>query len=825
VDPLDRLRIALADRYAVQREIGRGGMAIVYLAQDLRHKRDVAIKVLKPEFAMAVSTERFLQEIQIEAQLKHPYILPLFDSGEAEGLLYYVMPYVAGQSLQARLRLETQLPLDEALQITSEIAEALAYAHARGVVHRDVKPGNILLDESHALLADFGIARAISELGGSRLSDTGMVVGTPEYMSPEQCSNTGKIDGRSDIYALGCVLYEMLSGEPPFTGPTARAIIARHLQDRPRSLRVVRSTIPEHVQEAIEIALAKVPADRFTTAVQFVSALDSQGETSTAIRKARTARRRRLVVRGRWLVALATVTAGLVLANSMRTTRASDASRATNVRSALVMVSPFQTQGNDTLAKSVAQSLSDAIVDTLANINGLRVVATSAEGPRVTDSLLGRAEVSLIVSGSLDRRGNQLKAIGRVSDAVTRGQLFSQGQQASSDVVQILESDLVERIVRFVRRYVGTEVRARAVAAGTKDSTARSLWSRAMSIIGAIGSPEAHSLPVATIDRLAVADSLLGEAIRRDPRWVGPHIARGWAYLGSASMHGSEGQRDSIRIAVHLKAIAAANAAIQIAPADPDAHELRGVALVGLWFEAPSERADSIGHDAEVALRRAISLDLNVARAWEALSTYYLFVGRFEEARHAIAQALQADAFLLSEPAILLQLITADLNLERYADAQETCARGARWYPLELSFVRCHFVILGWTANDLESARRAWQVGLKAENQASPAQRNDIYRTNLLMTAAILARAGHRDSANSLLRTFVRTRKGPVDLDGFAGDEAYVRLLLGQEDEAIALLKTFLRNNWAQRGYVVRTPWFRPIHRNPTFVAITEQLQ
>lgn len=292
MDPLDRLRTALADRYAVQREIGRGGMAIVFLARDLRHNRSVAIKVLRPEFAIALSADRFLLEIQIEARLKHPYILPLFDSGDADGLLYYVMPYVEGQSLRARLKLETQLPLEEALRITSEVAEALGYAHTQGVVHRDVKPGNILLDESHALLADFGIARAVTELGGNALSESGLVIGTPEYMSPEQGSEKGRIDGRSDIYALGCVLYEMLSGEPPFTGPTAQAIIARHMQERPRSLRVVRSTIPEHVEEAIGVALAKVPADRFTTAVGFVAALGQVGETAAAVRRARAARRR-----------------------------------------------------------------------------------------------------------------------------------------------------------------------------------------------------------------------------------------------------------------------------------------------------------------------------------------------------------------------------------------------------------------------------------------------------------------------------------------------------------------------------------------------------
>jgi eukaryotic-like serine/threonine-protein kinase len=263
VDPIDRLRTALADQYAVQREIGRGGMAIVFLARDLRHDREVAIKVLKPEFSMAVSADRFLREIQLEARLKHPYIVPLFDSGDVHGLLYYVMPYVPGESLRHRLARETQLSLDDTLKITGEIAEALAYANAQGIVHRDVKPANILLDENHAFLADF--ARAISELAGDRLSESGIVVGTPEYMSPEQCTEHGNVDGRSDVYALACVVYEMLAGEPPFTGPTAQAIVARHLSEEPRSIRVVRTSIPEHVEEAIRVALAKVPADRFSS--------------------------------------------------------------------------------------------------------------------------------------------------------------------------------------------------------------------------------------------------------------------------------------------------------------------------------------------------------------------------------------------------------------------------------------------------------------------------------------------------------------------------------------------------------------------------------
>ena len=483
--------------------------------------------------------------------------------------------------------------------------------------------------------------------------------------------------------------------------------------------------------------------------------------------------------------------------------------------SPVVVVSPFQAGGNDTLAESMARSLSQAMIDSLATISGVRTVPTSGETPGETDSLLHSAELSLLVAGSVERRGNDLKATGRVSEGQSRIQLFSRAQQATVGAAPVLEADLIELIVRFVRKYVGTEVRRRAVAGETKDSAARSSWTRAMSIIDAISSPEAGALPKSIADRLTVADSLLGEAIRRDPRWVGPYLARGWAYLGTASILGSEGQRDSALISAYHKAIAAADSAIRIAPAEADGHELRGVALVGLWFEAPSQKADSIGEEAERALRQAISLNLNVARAWEALGTYYLLIGRFGEGRQAIAQALQTDAFLLSEPTVLRWKILAELNLEDYKDAQQTCTRGARWYPLNLAFLNCQYMILGWSAGDLKSATRAWQLASKAENLVTPARRSDVYRTKLLMTAAILARAGYRDSAESLLRTFVATRKGGVDIDGFASDEAYVRLLVGQQDEALALLKTFLHYNWAQRGYIERTPWFRPLHANP----------
>jgi len=275
VDLLTRLQAALADRYTIERELGRGGMATVYLAQDLKHHRRVAIKLVKPELAAALGPARFLREIATAAGLTHPHILPLHDSGDVAGFLYYVMPFVEGESLRSRLDRERQLPLAEALQITREVADALGYAHSHDVVHRDIKPDNILLSSGHALVADFGIARAISAAGGDRVTATGIAVGTPGYMSPEQAAGEQQLDGRSDLYSLACVLYEMLAGEPPFTGPTVQAVLARHSLDPVPPLRTVRATVPEAVERAITHALAKVPADRFVTVTEFVAALSA----------------------------------------------------------------------------------------------------------------------------------------------------------------------------------------------------------------------------------------------------------------------------------------------------------------------------------------------------------------------------------------------------------------------------------------------------------------------------------------------------------------------------------------------------------------------
>jgi tetratricopeptide (TPR) repeat protein len=371
-----RLTAAWADQYLVQRELGRGGMATVYLASDLKHGRLVALKVLRAELAAMLGSERFLREIQLAAQLQHSHILPLFDSGTADGLPYYAMPYVEGESLRSRITRERQLGLEDALRITREVAAALRHAHAHGIIHRDIKPENILLTrEGSVLVADFGIARAVDVAGGERLTETGLALGTPSYMSPEQAAGDGQLDGRSDLYALGCVLYEMLAGQPPFGGPTAQAILARHAVDPVPSLRTVRSTVPLGVEHAIDKALAKVPADRFATAGEFVTALDQAATAGMVLR-------RRARVRSRWLLLGAGAIIILLLSIGSALRRSASVAP---LNPELVAVLPFRTAGASPELAWLHEGLVDLLAIALGTDGALRAVE-----PRAVLSAWGR---------------------------------------------------------------------------------------------------------------------------------------------------------------------------------------------------------------------------------------------------------------------------------------------------------------------------------------------------------------------------------------------------------------------------------------------------
>ena len=272
-DMIDRLNAALEGRYQIDREVGEGGMATVFLADDLRHERKVALKVLKPELAAVVGAERFLAEIKTTAGLQHPHILPLFDSGEADGFLFYVMPFVEGESLREKLDREHQLPVDEAAQIAKNVAEALDYAHKQGVIHRDIKPANILLQSGKPVVSDFGIALAVGAAGGGRLTETGLSLGTPHYMSPEQATGDSHVGPAADVYALGCVLYEMLVGDPPHVASTPQAVLGKIITEPPPQVTKARRTVPPNVEAAIQKALEKVPADRFTGVAALSDAL------------------------------------------------------------------------------------------------------------------------------------------------------------------------------------------------------------------------------------------------------------------------------------------------------------------------------------------------------------------------------------------------------------------------------------------------------------------------------------------------------------------------------------------------------------------------
>jgi eukaryotic-like serine/threonine-protein kinase len=371
----------------LEKELGRGGMATVYLAHDLRHDRRVALKVLHSELAATLGPERFLLEIRTTARLQHPHILPVLDSGDAGGLLWYTMPYVEGESLRERLKREVQLPVEEAVRITREVAEALDYAHRHGVVHRDIKPDNIMLTEGHALVADFGIAKAVSGAGGETLTQTGTALGTPAYMSPEQASPGTPLDGRSDIYSLGCVLYEMLAGEPPFTGPSSQAVIARHCAEPPRSLRVVRAVVPPGLERQVERALAKVPADRFQTASEFARSLvlpevSSPGadvpSTASAYGAEATTTAPLEPIRGRRTRAgLATLGIGILLglAALLPWFRTRPEAGAGGPKRLAVL--PFENLGGPE-HEYFADGMSDAVRGKLASLPGLLVIARSS---------------------------------------------------------------------------------------------------------------------------------------------------------------------------------------------------------------------------------------------------------------------------------------------------------------------------------------------------------------------------------------------------------------------------------------------------------------
>ncbi len=524
---LERFRSAVADRYTIERELGHGGMAWVYLGQDLKHRRPVAIKVLRPELGEAIGVDRFMREIEIAAGLTHPHILPLHDSGEAGGLLFYVMPFIEGESLRDRLEREIQLPLDDALEITREIADALAYAHSCGVVHRDVKPENILLRSGHAFIADFGIARAVSVAGGERLTQTGLSVGTPAYMSPEQVEGAAHIDGRSDLYSLACVLYESLAGEPPFRGPNVQAIFARRLTNPVPSLRAVRQQVPEHVEHAITRALAITAADRFTTTAQFAAALGSAAPVPPPFFGSRS----RLRLTGAVAAGAVVILVAAVIVAQRNSTNSAP------VSSARVAVLPFAVRAGGSFAY-LAEGMVDLLSRDLDGAGDLHAVdpgtiltaASRAGSDGLLDVSRGRTVArqvgaGLYVLGSVNSVGPQLRLQAALYDVSSGSDSAQSRASVEGDSTQLFE--LVDKLSRQLMVQRGSGIGSRLVE--TAAITTRSLVALKAYLDGE-RRLRAASLEVPKLDSAIV---MFQQAVGEDSLFALAHyrmaVAAGWA--------------------------------------------------------------------------------------------------------------------------------------------------------------------------------------------------------------------------------------------------------------------------------------------------------
>ena len=647
LDPLvSRLATALAGRYTVERELGRGGMAIVFLARDRRHERLVALKTLRPELLPSVGPGRFLREIQIAARLQHPNILPLHDSGEAEGLLYYVMPYIEGESLRQRLDREGQLSIQDSLDIAHQVAQALSYAHSLGVVHRDIKPENILLSGEHALVADFGIARAITAAGGERLTETGLAVGTAAYMSPEQAAADPRVDGRSDIYSLGCVVYEMLAGQPPFTGPSAQAVVARHTLDPVPPLRTLRKTVSPGVEQTLLKALEKNPADRFRTASQFSDALVNP----VAVRPDHKLILRAPVRRVAAAALLAAVAGVAWLAAPGESPQADPILNTDSMSSVAVL--PIDNLTGDSTRAYLTDGLTADLIEELFRVEGLRVPGSATvaryRGRRPDPTEVGRElGVNSVVSGNLrevaGRTRVALQLVNAADGFVRWSGVYDQNDSAGgADIASVLAESLQ------IRLRPQAEVLTRS---STRDPVAYDLYLRGR-----------HFLGLGTETSVRQGLRALQEAIARDSGF-----ADAWAALPAAySLLGQTGEltsadakvleRRALGRAIALDSLNgttfAARALARLleydyAGADLDyrrAIELAPGSALNLMFYAAFLNVVALDDSALAVMRRALALDPSSPWLIGNHSFRLAQAGLLDEAVAEAKRALQLDS-------------------------------------------------------------------------------------------------------------------------------------------------------------------------------------
>ena len=590
IDLLESVRGSFAGRYLIERELGRGGMSTVYLAQDPKHGRMVALKVFEPDLGPSIGPERFLREIRVAARLTHPHILPLHDSGEMDGLLYYVMPYIEGESLRAWLQREQRLPLQQALDLGREVADALDYAHQHGVVHRDIKPENILIANGQAVVADFGIARAVGG-GAELLTGAGGAVGTPMYMSPEQAGGNPDLDGRSDIYSLGCVLFEALAGVPPFSGPTAQAILVQRLLESPPALRSLNPEIPAAVEAVVARALARKPADRFATAAGLSSALaDAAGRGSTGA--------------------------------------ASLVSGPQPIAEASVAVLPFLNLSSDPENEYFSDGMTDEIINALAQIPGLRVPARTSsfvfKGKNVDAREIGeRLKVRTLLEGSLRKAGDRVRMTVQLINASDGYHLWSHTYERTVADVFVMQDELTRAIVgELTSRVIGT----------TSDPVVRA----------ATAVPEAYALYLQgcyflnkrTVEGFVAGIEHLRKAIEWDPQYAAAYANLAYCFaMAGFDTFGAMSPQEAMP-----QAQAAASKALELDPMLPEAHGAQAViAALFHWDWATAERE----------FERTISLGGKSAPTHPLHALFLSAMGRHEESLRVLTVAMAFDPLSL----------------------------------------------------------------------------------------------------------------------------------------------------------------------------------
>ena len=630
VAPIERLRAALGDRYRVEREIGTGGMASVFLAEDLKHRRKVAIKVLRPELAAALGADRFLQEIQLTANLQHPHILPLFDSGESEGLLFYVMPYVEGETLRGRLDREERLPVAEAVRLASEVAAALDYAHRQGVIHRDIKPENILLHDGSALVADFGIALAAGS-ADNRITATGISLGTPCYMSPEQALGQSDVDLRCDIYALGATLYEVLTGVPPFTGATAQAIVARVITETPLPPDRVRPEVPASVSDAVLTALRKDPAARFPSAAAFQSALDrpTPAPAPVTVPVAAPRDRRPPSHRARLFAGVAGLALLAALGIYRYRGRTSNAPAVTPPESAQaprrIAVIPFRNASGDTVNTSFSEGLSLEINDALSRLPGLTVIVASSSRYRAAgvDVIAAGRELAVdaVLTGRVDTSDSLVLVQVQLQDVRTQALRWSAKYDRPRKDLYALEDTLSQAIAGDLRVATTPTVRLAARAGRTASPEAHAL------LVEARGNAERRT-PAA----LAAAITLFTAAINLDSNY-----ALAWAGRANAeNLAAVYGTADASTTFPGAKADAMR--AVELDSTVADAHTTLGFIHVFYDRDWPAAGAE---------FSRSLALDSTEAATWLYRAWYFLAVDRMDSAIASLRTAARRDPVAL----------------------------------------------------------------------------------------------------------------------------------------------------------------------------------